>query len=79
VVTPTIAEMLEKNAREYPDEVALIELIPSQNIRRQVTWKQFDQDANRIANYLLQKGIKKDDKVIHWMRNSINWLTAYFA
>lgn len=79
MVTPTIAEMLEKNAREYPDEVALIELTPSQNTRKQVTWKQFDQDANRIANYLIQKGIHKDDKVIHWMRNSINWLTTYFG
>ena len=76
---PTIVEMLEKNARKYPDEVALIELTPSHNYRKQITWKEFDEDANRIANYLLQKGIKKDDKVIHWMRNSIPWLVAYFG
>jgi acyl-CoA synthetase (AMP-forming)/AMP-acid ligase II len=76
---PTITEMLEKNAQSYPDEVALVELSPSQNMRRQVTWKEFDDNANRIANYLIQKGIKKCDKVIHWMRNSINWLTAYFG
>lgn len=76
---PTIVEMLEKNARKYPDDIALIELTPSQNYRKQITWKEFDDDANRIANYLLQKGIKKDDKVIHWMRNSIPWLVAYFG
>jgi acyl-CoA synthetase (AMP-forming)/AMP-acid ligase II len=79
VVMPTIAEMLEKNARCYPDEVALVELTPSQNIRRQVTWREFDEDANRIANYLIGRGIRKDDKVVHWMRNSINWLEAYFG
>jgi acyl-CoA synthetase (AMP-forming)/AMP-acid ligase II len=76
---PTIVEMLEKNAQKYPDDVALIELTPSQNIRKQLTWKEFDEQANRIANYLLQKGIKKGDKVIHWMRNSAPWLVAYFG
>ncbi len=76
---PTIVEMLEKNARKYPNDVALIELTPSQNYRKQITWKEFDEETNRIANYLLQKSIKKDDKVIHWMRNSIPWLIAYFG
>jgi acyl-CoA synthetase (AMP-forming)/AMP-acid ligase II len=76
---PIIVEMLETNACKYPNDVALIELTPSQNVRKQITWKEFDQEANRIANYLMQKGIKKGDKVIHWMRNSIPWLTTYFG
>lgn len=76
---PTIVEMLEKNARKYPNDVALIELTPSRNYRKQMTWKEFDDEANCVANYLLQKGIGKDDKVIHWMRNSIPWLAAYFG
>ncbi|HSW56912.1 MAG TPA: AMP-binding protein [Dehalococcoidales bacterium] len=76
---PTIIEMLERNARKYPDDVALIELRPSQNYRQQITWQEFDDSANKIANYLRQKGIKKDDKVIHWMRNSIPWLVSYFG
>ncbi len=75
----TIIEMLERNARKYPDEVALIELKPSKNYRQTLTWKEFDDNANRIANYLLEKGIRKDDKVIHWMRNSIQWLVCYFG
>jgi acyl-CoA synthetase (AMP-forming)/AMP-acid ligase II len=75
----TIVEMLEKNACQYPNDVALIELTPSQNIRKQITWKDFDAQSNSIANYLLKIGIKKGDKVIHWMRNSIPWLVAYFG
>ena len=75
----TIVEMLEKNALKYPPDVALIELTPSQNCRKQITWRQFDEEANCIAHYLLQKGIKKGDKVIHWMRNSIPWLITYFG
>jgi len=75
----TISGMLAQNARLYPDDIALIELKPSQNIRREITWKQFDDRANRIANVLMDKGISKGDKVIHWMMNSINWLEAYFG
>jgi len=71
--------MLAQNARLYPDDVALIELKPSQNIRKEITWKQFDERANRIANMLTDKEIGKDDKVIHWMMNSINWLECYFG
>ena len=75
----TISEMLAQNARLYPDDIAIVELKPSQNIRKEITWKQFDERANRIANVLIDKGICKGDKVIHWMMNSINWLEAYFG
>jgi acyl-CoA synthetase (AMP-forming)/AMP-acid ligase II len=75
----TIIEMLERNARKYPQDVALIELRPSKNYRRTITWKEFNDNSNKVANQLLQWGIKRDDKVIHWMRNSIPWLEAYFG
>ena len=75
----TIAEMLARNARIYPGDVALIELKPGKNIRREITWQKFDERANRVANALTDKGIGKGDKVIHLMMNSINWLEAYFG
>ena len=75
----TIAEMLARNARMYPVDCALIELKPSQQLRKEINWQQFDERANRIANALIRKGIRKGDKVIHLMTNSINWLEAYFG
>ena len=75
----TIAEMLARNARIYPDESALIELKPSQEIRREITWRVFDERANRIANALAARGVGKGDKVLHLMLNSTNWLEAYFG
>jgi len=75
----TIADMLAQNATKYPDDTALIELKPSKNIRKEITWREFDERSNRIANALMDRGIKKGDKVIHWMMNSINWLEAYFG
>jgi len=75
----TIAEMLARNARVYPNDVALIERIAGQNSRREIPWKEFDERANRMANALIARGVKKGDKVIHLMMNSINWLEAYFG
>jgi acyl-CoA synthetase (AMP-forming)/AMP-acid ligase II len=75
----SIAEMLARNARVYPNDSALIELRPSKKIRKEITWQEFDSRANRIANALMTRGITKGDKVIHLMMNSINWLEAYFG
>jgi len=74
-----IGEMLARNARLYADGVALIERTPGEKKRKEITWKQFDEGANRFANALIQKGIRKGDKVIHLMMNSIDWLIAYFG
>jgi len=75
----TIIEMLKRNARMYPDAPALSEIQPGKKLKREITWKEFDERANRVANVLLSKGVKKGDKVIHLMMNSINWLEAYFG
>jgi long-chain acyl-CoA synthetase len=71
--------MLERNGRMYPRVTALIERVPNKNLRREITWKQFDERVNRIANGLVARGVKKGDIVIHWMMNSINWLEAYLG
>ena len=74
-----IGEMLARNARMYPHDVALVERIPAEKKRWEITWKQFDERANRFANVLKKKGIGKGDKVVHLMMNSIDWLIAYFG
>jgi acyl-CoA synthetase (AMP-forming)/AMP-acid ligase II len=79
LITMTIVEMLARNARRYPGHPALIEIQPSKNLRKEITWKEFDDRANRLANALMKRGVKKGDRVIHLMLNSINWLEAYFG
>jgi len=75
----TITEILARNARLYPNSTALTEITPSKNLKRTITWKEFDDNANRVANALIERGIKKGDVVIHLMMNSIKWLEAYFG
>jgi len=74
-----LVEILARNARMYGDKIALVEREPAKNSRRVITWKAFDEMANRIANALIARGVKKGDKVIHLMMNCLEWLPAYFG
>jgi len=74
-----VTEILARNARMYRDEIALIEREPARQKRVAITWREFDETANRVANALIKKGIQKGDKVIHLMMNCLEWLPAYFG
>jgi acyl-CoA synthetase (AMP-forming)/AMP-acid ligase II len=74
-----ITEMLARNARMYPNDPALIELRPDTKVRKEITWREFDERVNKVANALMDRGVRKGDKVILWMMNSINWLEVYFG
>ena len=74
-----ITEMLDKNAGTYGQEVALVERDPARNIRREITWDEFNSQANCIADALISKGVKKGDKVVQLMMNCIEWLPVYFG
>ena len=74
-----ISEMVARNARMFPNHIALIERGITQGVRRQMTWRQFNERINKIANGLMARGIKKGDCVMNWMMNSINWLETYIG
>lgn len=74
-----IFEILARNARMYGDDIALVEREPARGIRRKITWKEFDDQANQVAQALIKKGIKKGDRVVHLMMNCLEWLPIYFG
>jgi acyl-CoA synthetase (AMP-forming)/AMP-acid ligase II len=94
-----VTDLLERNAREHGDEIALIELNPTMNdprklsfkefdlvqqtvphpYRRQITWRTFDEKANRVANMLIDRGITKGEKVAILMFNCLERLPIYFG
>ena len=47
--------------------------------RREITWRVFDEKANRVANLLLERGVKRGDKVAILMMNCLEWLPIYFG
>jgi acyl-CoA synthetase (AMP-forming)/AMP-acid ligase II len=74
-----VSEMLKRNGRMFPQEIALIEREPNKDLRKHITWRQFDERVDKIANGLIDHGVGKGDRVIQWMMNSINWLEAYLG
>ncbi len=47
--------------------------------RREITWKQFYEDAARFAAFLQAKGVKKGSKVAILLMNCLEWLPIYFG
>ena len=70
----------EKDSRRVTwKEFDLIQADSFQPYRREITWSVFDEKANRFANMLLGRGIKKGDKVAIIMYNCLEWLPIYFG
>jgi acyl-CoA synthetase (AMP-forming)/AMP-acid ligase II len=60
-------------------EYELIENNPAGEYRREMSWRVFEEKANRMANLLLKRGIKKGDKVAILLMNCLEWLPIYFG
>ena len=60
-------------------EYNLIEPARAPRYRREITWDIFNEKANRFANLLLSRGIKKGDKVAILLMNCLEWLPIYFG
>ena len=60
-------------ANEIPDAVALI-----QGDQRR-TWKELDRRTTSIAAYLVQAGLKRQDKVAQYLYNSLEYLESALA
>lgn len=60
-------------------EYSLIEESRKDAFRTELTWKEFNKSANRFANLLLSRGIKKGDKVAILLMNCLEWLPIYFG
>ena len=65
-----IADLAEHAIDAVPDRVALI------CGDEQVTYAQLEDKANRLAHYLIDRGVKKDDKVGLYCRNRIEIVIA---
>ena len=61
-------------------EYSLVETAPADDaFRSEITWAQFEEKANRFANLLLTRGVKKGDKVAILLMNGLEWLPIYFG
>ena len=74
-LNPEIKETRRMTWKEYD----LIQPTTDEPYRREITWNVFNEKANRFANMLLSRGVKKGDKVAILMYNCLEWLPIYFG
>ncbi|MBN2005629.1 MAG: AMP-binding protein [Anaerolineae bacterium] len=68
-----VHEFLENSAKRTPDKAALI------CAGQRLTYRQVDEDANRVANGLLAAGVQRGDRVAVWLPNSVEAVLAIFG
>jgi feruloyl-CoA synthase len=69
----TINDVVDSAARKFKDRTALIDG------QRKVTFFELKAEVDRIAGWLQAQGISKGDKVAIQGRNSLAWVTAFYA
>ncbi len=74
-INPEVKETRRVTWKEYE----LMEPNPTTHYRREITWNVFNEKANRFANLLTERGIKKGDKVAILLMNCLEWLPIYFG
>ena len=74
-INPEMPETRRVTWKEYE----LIEPVRASYYRRTITWSVFNEKANRFANLLLERGVKKGDKVAILLMNCLEWLPIYFG
>ena len=74
-INPEIQEEQRVTWKEYE----LIQPAAAAPYRREITWGVFDEKANRVANMLLGRGIRKGQKVAILLMNCLEWLPIYFG
>ena len=74
-INPELPENRRRTWREYD----LVEPAARGHYRREITWSVFNEKANRVANALIARGIRRGDKVAILMMNCLEWLPIYFG
>ena len=74
-INPQLPETRRITWKEYE----LMEPTKSSYYRREITWNVFNEKANRFANFLLSRGVKKGDKVAILLMNCLEGLPIYFG
>ena len=68
-----VEEFLEESARRFPDKTALI------TERERFTYRQIEERANALAHAMVAAGVKRGDRVVIVLPNSVEAVCAIFA
>ena len=68
-----LESFLEESARRFPGKTALI------FGRQRITYKEIETCSNRLAHAMVERGLRRGDRVAIWLENSPELVIALFA
>ena len=71
----TLGQIINGLAKDMPDATAVE--YTTREYRR--TWREFDEDTDKVAKGLMALGVEKGDKVAIWATNIPEWLLTLFG
>ena len=74
-IEKTLGQIINGLARDIPERTA-IEYTTRKYTR---TWRELDEDTDKVAKGLISLGVKKGDKVAIWATNIPEWLLTLFG
>ena len=71
----TVGEIVKEAARKFPNTEAYV--YPEHGVRK--TFKEFDEETDKLAKAFIGMGIQKGEHVAIWSDNKREWLLSQFA
>lgn len=68
-----VSYFLTRNASSFPDRLAVA------SCDETLTWSELNEQSTKLANALLQRGIKKGDRLAIIWENSTTWMIVFYA
>lgn len=75
MIEKTLGDVIRDLAKKYPDKQA----IKYTTNPYERTWREFDEETDKVAKGLMAIGVKKGDKVAIWANNIPEWLLTLFG
>ena len=75
LIGDTIGQQLEGTAARFPDRLALV--VRQQRVR--LTWRELDDEVDKLAAGLLALGLEPGDRVGIWSPNNVEWVLTQLA
>lgn len=72
---PTLRDIFEQTVAKFPNKEGLVD----RRLGKRWTYKQWDDDVNRLANAFRRSGVQKGDRISTVLYNTAEFATALFA
>lgn len=72
---PTLRDIFEQTVAKFPNKEGLVD----RRLGKRWTYKQWDDDVNRLANAFWRSGVQKGDRISTVLYNTAEFATALFA